>query len=60
LDLFRKEKISHYELSQMLGFDRFETDRFLIEHNEFAQSLTLEDLEKDFQTGMQILKEQNK
>ena len=26
LDLFRKGKLSHYELSQMLGLDRFETD----------------------------------
>ena len=47
LDLFRKEKISHFELGQILGLDRFETDSFLVKHREYAQSLTLEDLETD-------------
>jgi predicted HTH domain antitoxin len=54
LELFRKEKITHYELSQMLGLDRFETDEFLVSHNEYAQSLTLEDLEGDAETLRQL------
>ena len=57
LDLFRKEQITHYELGQMLGLDRFETDAFLMNRNEFAQSLTLEDVESDRQTLKQVLRE---
>ena len=57
LDLFRKEMISHFELGQLLGFDRFETDTFLIEQKEYAQCPTLDGLEKDYQTGLKILKE---
>ena len=55
LDLFRKEKITHFELGQMLGLDRYETDTFLKEHREYAQSLTLEDLESDFQTITKVM-----
>ncbi len=55
LDLFRKEKITHFELGQMLGLDRFETDTFLVDRNEFAQSPTLEDLESDYQTLTKIM-----
>ncbi|MBX3451313.1 MAG: UPF0175 family protein [Planctomycetaceae bacterium] len=54
LELFRKEKITHYELGQMLGLDRFETDEFLVGHDEYAQSLTLEDLESDAETLRQL------
>jgi len=54
LELFRKEKITHYELGQMLGLDRFETDEFLVSHEEYAQSLTLEDLESDAETLRQL------
>ncbi|MFO0937456.1 MAG: UPF0175 family protein [Gemmataceae bacterium] len=57
LDLFRKSKISHFELGQLLELDRFETDEFLIQQQEYAQSPSLEDLEKDYQTGLNILKE---
>ena len=32
LDLFRRGKISHYELSRSLDLDRFETDAFLKRH----------------------------
>jgi hypothetical protein len=44
LDLFRRGKLSHYELSQMLGLDRFETDAYLKRHNVLEGSLTTEDL----------------
>lgn len=44
LDLFREGKLSHYELSTMLGPDRFETDAYLKRHNVVEGSLTAEDL----------------
>ena len=50
LELFRRGKLSHYELSRILGLDRFETDAYLKRHNVFEGSLTLADLEADFQT----------
>jgi predicted HTH domain antitoxin len=57
LDLFRKQIITHYELGQMLGLDRFQTDAFLKERQEFAQSLTLADVESDRQTIRDLLRE---
>lgn len=50
LDLFRKGRLSHYELSTVIGLDRFETDAYLKRHNVFEGSPTQEDLEADFQT----------
>ena len=32
----------------MLNLDRFETDAFLVARKEYAQSLTLEDMENDY------------
>jgi Uncharacterised protein family (UPF0175) len=48
LQLFREEKISIYELRLMLGLTRSQVNQFLIQHQEWAQSLTLEDLEHDY------------
>ncbi len=45
LELFRRGTLSHYELSQALGLDRFETDAFLKRRGVFEGSLTFEDLE---------------
>jgi hypothetical protein len=45
LELFRRGQLTHYELSTILGLDRFETDAYLKRHNVFEGSLTLEDLE---------------
>ncbi len=50
LELFRRGKLSHHELSRVLGLDRFETDAFLKRHNVFEGSLTMADLEADRQT----------
>ena len=50
LDLFRKEQITHFELGRMLSLDRFETDALLVACKEYAQSLSLEDLENDYRT----------
>ena len=55
LDLFRKGKLSHYELSQMLGLDRFETDAYLKVHNVVEGSLTMEDLNEQTETLDRVL-----
>lgn len=55
LELFRRGTLSHYELSQVLGLDRFETDAYLKRHKVFEGSLTMEDLEADRRTLEQVL-----
>ncbi len=50
LELFRRGKLSHYELSQVLGIDRCETDAYLKRHKVLEGSLTMEDLEADRRT----------
>ena len=54
LELFRRKKLTHYELSKALGLDRFETDAYLKEHNVFEGSLTMQDLENDRRTLEQL------
>ena len=56
LELFRQGRLSHYELSQVLGLDRFETDGYLKRHNVFEGSLTMEDLEADRRTLDELFK----
>jgi len=55
LELFRRGKLSHFELSQVLGLDRFETDAYLKHHNVFEGSLTMADLEADRRTLENLL-----
>ena len=55
LELFRRGTLSHYELSQVLGLDRFETDAYLKRHKVFEGLLTMEDLEADRRTLEQVL-----
>jgi predicted HTH domain antitoxin len=50
LELFRRGRLTHYELSRVLGLDRFETDAYLKRHNVFEGSLTMADLEADRET----------
>jgi predicted HTH domain antitoxin len=50
LELFRRGRLSHYELSRVLGLDRFETDAWLRRRQVFDGSLTMADLEGDRQT----------
>jgi predicted HTH domain antitoxin len=57
--MFRQGKLSHYELSQALGLDRFETDAYLKRHNIYEGSLTMEDLEEDFDTLQRVMKEKS-
>jgi hypothetical protein len=55
LELFRRGKLSHLELSQVLGLDRFQTDAYLIQHKVYEGSPTAEDLEADKQTLDRVL-----
>ena len=55
LDLFRRGKLSHFELSTVLGRDRFETDAFLKRHNVLEGSLTMQDLDEQSQTLDRVL-----
>jgi predicted HTH domain antitoxin len=55
LDLFRRGKVSHYELSKLLRLDRFETDAYLKRHNVVEGSLTMEDLDEQAQTLDRVL-----
>lgn len=46
IELFRRGRISHFELSKMLGLDRFETNAFLKRHQVLEGSLTNDDLDE--------------
>lgn len=50
LELFRQGRLSHVDLSRVLGLDRFETDAYLKRHSVFEGSLTMGDLDADRQT----------
>lgn len=55
VELFRRDKLTHYELSQVLGLDRFEADALLKRHHVTEGSLTMEDLEADKRTLERLL-----
>lgn len=55
IELFRRGHLSHYELSRILGMDRFDTDAWLKRHNVFEGSLTMADLESDRQTLARLI-----
>jgi len=59
LELFRRGRLSHYELSQALGLDRLETDAYLNSHHVLEGSLTMADLEADRQTLDRVLGTKN-
>jgi hypothetical protein len=50
LELFRQGKLTHCELSLVLGLDRFETDAYLKRHNVLEGSLTMANLQSDRET----------
>ena len=56
LELFRRGKLSHFELSCVLGLDRFATDAYLQRHQVYEGSLTMADLEADRQTLERVMK----
>jgi hypothetical protein len=47
VELYRQEKLSHYELSLALGHDRFTTDSVLKKHNVAIDLPTPDEIEKD-------------
>jgi len=49
LELYRQDKLSHYELSQSLGLDRFETDALLKKHGVTEDLPSAEELKNDLQ-----------
>jgi len=55
LELFRQKKLTHFELSKVLGMDRFQTDAYLKQKNIFEGSLTMEDLDADRETIERVL-----
>jgi len=55
IELFRQRKLTHHELSESLGIDRFETDALLKRHNVFDASLAHEDLELQGRVLDQVL-----
>lgn len=55
MELFRRGKLSHFELSQVLHLDRFQTDAYLKQHGVFEGSLSADDLEQDRNTLHRIL-----
>jgi hypothetical protein len=50
LELFRQGRLSHLELSRVLGIDRVETDAWLKLHQVVEGSLTMADIDADRQT----------
>ena len=53
--LFRDRKINHYQLSQVLGLDRFETDAVLKRHEVSVRALSFDDLEIERRTLERVL-----
>jgi hypothetical protein len=46
VDLYRQEKLTHHQLSSVLGLSRFETDALLKRHEVFYD-LTAEDVVRE-------------
>jgi predicted HTH domain antitoxin len=55
VDLFRRGRLSHVELSRILGLDRFETDAWLKSRGVFEGSPTMADLEADRRTLERVM-----
>lgn len=55
LHLFRQGRLTHFDLGQALGLDRFETDTFLKRHEVFEQSMTEAEVEADVQSLRELL-----
>jgi predicted HTH domain antitoxin len=55
IELFRRGILSHYNLGQSLGLDRFETDELLKRHGVAEHALTHEDIDADVASLNEIL-----
>lgn len=59
LELFKQGTLTHFELSQAMGIDRFETDALLKRHQVVEGSLTWDDVESDRETIAEVLGRQD-
>jgi predicted HTH domain antitoxin len=50
VDLFRRGILTHLQLGQILGIDRFETDALLKQHQVWEQSLGHADVDADLRS----------
>lgn len=57
VELYRRDKISRYELSLALGLNRFETDGLLKKHHVTDDLPTNEELEEDFRKAMTLVRQ---
>jgi predicted HTH domain antitoxin len=55
INLFRRGILSHHELGQVLGLDRFETDALLKRNEVTEYSLTHEDIDADVNSLKEFL-----
>lgn len=55
VELFRQGRLSHFDLSAVLGVDRIETDAVLKRHGVEERSLTGDDVEADRATLREVL-----
>lgn len=55
VELYRQDMLSHFELSQALGLDRFETDGVLKKHKVTVDLPTPEELEDDLRALRQLV-----
>jgi predicted HTH domain antitoxin len=55
VELFRRGILSHCELGQSLGLDRFETDALLKRHQVTEHALTHEDVDADVNSVDELL-----
>jgi hypothetical protein len=55
VELYRQDRISHFELSQALGRGRLETDAVLKKHNVTEDLPTPQELEEDFRRLSELL-----
>lgn len=55
LELYRQRRLSHYELSHVLGLDRFQTSALLQRHRIYEGSITMEDLEEQRETLNRVM-----
>jgi predicted HTH domain antitoxin len=56
LELYRQGRLDFHELSEMLGLDHIRTSELLQRHRIYRGSITMEDLERDWQTLNDLFK----
>jgi hypothetical protein len=55
IELYRKDQLTRYELSQALQLNRFEVDALIKEHQVSEDLPTLEQLENDYRVLKRLL-----